>query len=138
MAATCSPPQTPSTMADTSISVEGSRTVVWLRGAHDSSSLGALTRSLAGAVSSDDTDVIIDLSGITSLSGSTVTVLVRLRDFLRDESRRLTIRAPSPAARSDIDWHDLVGFIEAERKLNPCTGHPVGTPPDPEERDVRL
>src|SRR5688572_23451043 len=73
-------------------------TVVWLRGEHDIATLGDVSEAVARAMAFDRADLVIDLSDVTFLSAATVGILMGARDILRQESRSLTLRAPSAAA----------------------------------------
>ena len=76
--------------------------VVWVRGAHDASTVVALCMTVARAVAFDDSDLVVDLSGVTFMDAATVAVLVRAEAFLRDRSRSLTLRSPSTHARGAL------------------------------------
>ena len=76
------------------------RTVVWLRGEHDVSTVAALSQTMARAIALDDGDLVVDLSGVDFMDAATVGVIVRARDFLELQSRSLTLRAPSTCAGS--------------------------------------
>ena len=56
-------------------------TVVCLDGEHDIATLPFLTDTLATAISADDTDVVIDLSGVTFISAATIDELIRGRNL---------------------------------------------------------
>lgn len=77
---------------------DADRSVVWIRGAHDVSTVEALGMTVARAIAFDDSDVVIDLSEVTSMDAATVTVMIRAEAFLRDRSRALTLRSPSTHA----------------------------------------
>jgi anti-anti-sigma factor len=75
-------------------------TVVWLQGEDDLSDVAALCETLAEAVSLTDAEhLILDLSGVESMSTATLTVILKTRDLLRRQSRSLVLRSPSVAAR---------------------------------------
>jgi anti-sigma B factor antagonist len=74
-------------------------TVVWIRGEQDASTLAALSETLAHAISLDDSDLVLDLSGVEFMSAATVGLLVRAREFLRSSSRSLQLQSPSNCAR---------------------------------------
>ena len=73
--------------------------VVWIRGEQDASTVAALSETLAYAISLDDSDLVLDLSGVEFMSAETVGVLVRAREFLRSSSRSLQVQSPSDCAR---------------------------------------
>ena len=79
------------------------RTVVWLRGEHDVSTVAALSETMARAIALDDADLVVDLSGVQFMGAATVGVIVRAREFLRLRSRSLALRSPSRCARRILD-----------------------------------
>jgi anti-anti-sigma factor len=93
------------------VSHEGDLTVVWLAGEHDMSTVRMLAETLAKAISRNDADLVVDLSEVTFLSAATVEELVRCRVFLRDHSRDLALRAPSPRAWRILEICGLTTLI---------------------------
>jgi anti-anti-sigma factor len=79
------------------------RTVVWLRGEHDVSTVAALSEVMARAIALDDADVVVDLSEVQFMGAATVGVIIRAREFLRLRSRFLVLRSPSECARRILD-----------------------------------
>jgi anti-anti-sigma factor len=79
------------------------RTVVWLRGEHDVSTVAALSETMARAIALDDADVVVDLSDVQFMAAATVRVIIRAREFLRLRSRFLVLRSPSECARRILD-----------------------------------
>jgi anti-anti-sigma factor len=79
------------------------RTVVWLRGEHDVSTVAALSETMARAIALDDADVVVDLSDVQFMGAATVGVIIRAREFLRLRSRSLVLRSPSERARRILD-----------------------------------
>jgi anti-anti-sigma factor len=73
-------------------------TVVWLWGEQDLATLAALSDTLARAVTSDDADVVVDLSDVLFMDAATLGTIVAARNQLRSQSRNLTLRAPSSSA----------------------------------------
>jgi anti-anti-sigma factor len=78
-------------------------TIVWLRGEHDIATDGALRRTLERAIALNDAAIVVDLGKVELLSASTMGVILAARDTLRNQSRSLTMRAPSPHVRRVID-----------------------------------
>jgi anti-anti-sigma factor len=72
--------------------------VVWLDGEEDIATVAILAGTLDEAVSADDRDLIVDLSGLTFLSTATVDELIRVRNILLRQDRNLSLRSPSPFA----------------------------------------
>lgn len=91
---------------------ESDRTVLWLRGDHDVATVGGLSEWVTDAIAADTDDVVVDLSGVTFMDGSTVGVLVRAHDLLRTCSRSLVVRSPSRCARRVLDVCGLSGLVE--------------------------
>jgi anti-sigma B factor antagonist len=91
---------------------DSDRTVVWLRGEHDVSTVAALSQTMARAIALDDGDLVIDLSGVDFMDAATVGVIVRARDFLELQSRSLTLRAPSKYAARVLDLCELADLRE--------------------------
>jgi anti-anti-sigma factor len=82
---------------------DAARTVVWLRGEHDVSSVAALSETMARAIALDDADLVVDLSDVQFMGAATVSVLVRARELLRTRSRSLLVRSPSRCARRVLE-----------------------------------
>jgi len=94
------------------LSREDGRTVVWLDGEHDVSTLLVLTDTLAGAISADDADLVVDLSEVTFIGAASFDELIRGRAILRQQSRTLTLRSPSRCARRLLDACGFSDLIE--------------------------
>jgi anti-sigma B factor antagonist len=88
--------------------------VVWLDGEHDIATVSALTDVLASAVSAGDTDLVVDLSGVTFIGAAPVGALIRSLDMLRLQSRTLTVRSPSTFARRVLDLCGFRGLVEPD------------------------
>ena len=86
--------------------------VVWLWGEHDISTDRALGLALAGAIALDGAGLIVDLSAVEFMGASTLGVIARAREILRQRSASLTVRCPSAFARRVISvcgLNDLLG-----------------------------
>jgi anti-anti-sigma factor len=94
-------------------------TVVWLRGEHDIATDGELRRILSRAIALNDASLVLDLSKLDLISGSTLGVIVTARKFLRQQSRSLTLRSPTAQVRR------IIGICGLDDLLGP----------GPEERD---
>ena len=104
-----------------------SRTVVWLSGEHDLSTVDALSQSLARAFALDDADVVLDLSGVQFMGAATIEVIVRAKDALDLRSRDLTLRSPSESAQRVVDLCGLADLVEASSAdAQPLVGTNVG------------
>ena len=102
----------PSDELITRVSRSAAATVVWIRGQQDASTVAALSETLAHAISLDDSDLVVDLSGVDFMSSATVGVLVRAREFLRSLSRSLQVQSPSTCARRILALCDLDDLLD--------------------------
>ena len=86
--------------------------VVWLWGEHDLSTDSVLWLTLARAIDIGSAGVIIDLSAVEFMGASTLGVIARARELLRQRSASLTVRSPSAFVRRVISvcgLNDLLG-----------------------------
>jgi len=86
-------------------------TIIWLRGEHDIATDGALRRTLERAIALNDAAIVVDLSKVELMSASTIGVILAARDVLRQQSRSLTMRAPSPHVRRVISLCGLQNLL---------------------------
>ncbi len=93
---------------------DGGRTVVWLDGEHDIATVPALTGALKRAISADDTDLVVDLSGVTFIGVAPIEALIRSLERLRLQSRTLSVRSPSTFARRVLDLCGFRGLVEPD------------------------
>lgn len=91
---------------------DAGRTVVWLRGSYDQSSVTALAELMARAIAIDNGDLVVDLNQVQFLDAASVDVLVRVHEFLGLRSRSLVLRSPSKSARVVLDECDLTDRFE--------------------------
>lgn len=91
------------------------RTVLWLTGEHDIATAASLAASIVEAVQLDDSDLLIDLSGVAFMDASIVGVIVGGRNRLRSRARSLALRAPSPPALRVLELCGLAELVERER-----------------------
>ncbi len=96
-----------------------SELVVWLRGEYDASNQGALCLTLAHAIALGGPGLVLDLAEVRAISPSTLAVIVRAREFLRQRSAWLTVRSPSARARRLIDACGLNDLLGPEAKAAP-------------------
>jgi anti-anti-sigma factor len=102
---------------------DAAHTVVWLRGEHDISTVGALSETLARAIARD-ADVVVDLSEVDFMGAATVGVIIRAGELLGLRSRSLAVRSPSRCARRILDLCGRAGLLDP-RSVD--TGHLTGT-----------
>jgi len=88
------------------------RNVVWVVGEHDIATVTNLSVSIAQAAGLDDSDVVVDLSGVTFMDASTIGALVASHNRLRVRSHSLSVRAPSPLARRLLNMCELAFLID--------------------------
>ena len=99
------------------------RTVVWLWGEQDVSTVDALSETLAGAMAIDDCDLVVDLSEVQFMGAATIGVLVRARELLQMRSRSLVLRSPSRCARRILDLCGQGDLLDPRRvDATPATG----------------
>ena len=86
--------------------------VVWLRGQHDASTESALCLTLARAIALRGPGLVLDLTEVPVMSPSTLALIARAREYLRQRSASLTVRSPTAPVRRLIDacgLNDLLG-----------------------------
>jgi anti-sigma B factor antagonist len=91
-------------------------TIIWLRGEHDIATDADLRRTLARAISLNNAAIVVDLSKVELMSASTLGVIVAAWNDLRQQSRSLTMRAPSPHVRRVISICGLHNLLSAEER----------------------
>lgn len=100
-------------------------------GEHDQGTVGLLLGAMAEAVATDDLDVMVDLSDVAFMDGSTVGALDRGRALLADRDRNLTVQSPTPFQRRLLQICDLADLIEptraGERSQEPGAATPLET-----------
>jgi anti-sigma B factor antagonist len=94
------------------VSRDGDRTILWMHGEYDASSMIVLADELARLISADDSDLVVDLSGVTFIGSAPIAMLVRGRSILRRQSRTLTFRSPSRCARRVLELCKLADVVE--------------------------
>jgi hypothetical protein len=66
---------------------------------------------LARAIAVDSAGLVLDLSEVEFISPSTLGIIVRAREFLRQRSASLTVLAPSAPARRSMDACGLTDLL---------------------------
>src|SRR5687768_658417 len=94
---------------------DAARTVVWLRGEHDVSTVAALSETMARAIARDDADLVVDLSEVQFMGAATVGVIVRAQELLGLRSRSLALRSPSRCARRILDLCGHADLLDHRR-----------------------
>jgi anti-anti-sigma factor len=87
-------------------------TRVWLTGEHDSSTARALWQSLAAAIAVNQADLVVDLSEVKFMDAAIVRVLIRARECLDQQSRKLVLQAPSRRAWRVLELCGLTAMVE--------------------------
>jgi anti-anti-sigma factor len=98
---------------------DADHSVVWVRGAHDASTVAALCVTVARAIAFEDADLVIDLSEVTFMDATAVEVMVRAEAFLRDRSRSLTLRSPSTHAWRVLGVAGLAELVDPRPRTGP-------------------
>jgi anti-anti-sigma factor len=93
---------------------EARPSIIWLRGEHDIATDGDLRRTLARAIAHNNAAIVVDLSKVEFISASTLGVIVAAWNSLRQESRSLTMRSPSPHVRRVIGICGLQNLLSSE------------------------
>lgn len=83
---------------DVSVLMEGSTTVVILRGEADIATLPVVVEVLAGVIADHDGDVIVDLEQTAFIDTGALRAVLRARQVLLGDGRGLTLRSPSQIA----------------------------------------
>jgi anti-anti-sigma factor len=94
------------------VSRDGERNVVWLFGEQDIATVHVLAETLMTTSALDDTDVVVDLSEASFIDAATVGALLRSHNALKQQSRNLTLRAPSKVARRLLDICGLADLVD--------------------------
>lgn len=92
--------------------MDAGHTVVWLQGEHDISTEAALSETMARAIALDDADLVVDLSGVQFIGASTIGVIIRTRNVLRDQSRSLMLRSPPRCALLVLELCGLTDLLD--------------------------
>lgn len=96
------------------LSRDGERNVLWLEGEHDKATVAALTEALRTIAALDDADIVVDLSEVSFLDAATLGTFIRARNSLQEQSRTLTLRAPSKATRRVLDICRLADLVDQD------------------------
>ncbi len=95
------------------IEFDGDPILLRMRGEHDSSTVGVVSRGLALAIDATEGDVMIDLGGVSFMDASTIGCLARGEDLLQKCDRSLSVRCPSAIQRKLLEICQLAYLIEA-------------------------
>ncbi len=102
--------------------------VVWLRGEHDIATDAALCLTLARAIAPDSAGLVLDLSGVEFMGASTLGVIVRARELLRQWSASLTVRSPAAFVRRVISVCGLDDLLYGSPEVaGAVTGEALGS-----------
>jgi anti-anti-sigma factor len=89
------------------------RSNVYLNGEYDLTTVAALSQTMIRALAVDGGDLVVDLSGVQFMDAATIGVLIRVRQKLRFQSRSLTLRAPSTAAKRVLGLCGLTDMLDS-------------------------
>lgn len=90
----------------------GASTVLAAVGEFDAATVSTFSAVIDRAVMDDLNSVVLDLSGVTFMGAAMMNAIVLSRGALRDRSRSLTVREPSPIARRVLQLCDCADWIE--------------------------
>lgn len=76
----------------TSASSDVDTTVVSLCGEHDLTTAHSLSAAIASAAAVDDTDLVLDLSGVQFMDSTTIVVILRGKSLLETRGHTMTVR----------------------------------------------
>jgi anti-anti-sigma factor len=76
-------------------------------GEYDRGTVPALSAMFSSAIAGDDADLVVDLSEVSFMDASTISVIIRARTFLSVHGRLLRLRDPSKCARRLLTVCDL-------------------------------
>jgi anti-anti-sigma factor len=96
-----------------SASRDADMTVVSLCGEHDLATAHSLAAAIATAAAVDDTDLVLDLSGVQFMDSTTIVAILRGKSLLATRGRTVTVRDPSRPARYVLGLCDLGYIVEA-------------------------
>ena len=91
---------------------DGDTAVVWLCGEHDLATAHSLAAAIATAAGVDDTDLVLDLSGVQFMDSTTIVAILRGKSLLATRGRTMTVRDPSRPARYVLGLCDLGYIVE--------------------------
>lgn len=94
-------------------STEDGHRILFLEGRLDHASTAELEAAIFQHASGAVSTVIVDLSGIDYLSGAALRVFEAGADRLSKNGGRLSLRAPSVAARLALDLAGLIGLVDS-------------------------
>lgn len=102
--------------------------VLLLAGELDIDSAPQLTDALSGLLADGPTDVVLDLSALTFLDSTGLSVLIRAQKRLDENDRRLVIRAARPPQVKLFETTRLTSFLNVEIEQTIPTGGAPATP----------
>ena len=108
-----------SALATPVVRVEGTRTVVALRGEADFSTRPFMSDVLSRVIALRAGDVVIDLAEVKFIDTATVRVLAVGQQLLDRRGRKLTFRSPSRLAARVLHSFGLTDLIEARQGAQP-------------------
>jgi anti-anti-sigma factor len=101
------------------VSVEGSSTVLALRGVGDLATLPVLLHAMARVIAENHGDVIVDLAETEFLDTASVRIAGRASQYLHDRGRHLTIRSASRQAVMVLAAFGLSHLCDAHEMSSP-------------------
>ena len=87
-------------------------TVVELGGELDAAALNMLVETFDDAITRDNSDIVVDLTGVKFLGAGWIGTLVRSRARLEAQNRALTLRAPPQVVERLLELCGLTYLID--------------------------
>ena len=103
----------------TSISVEQATAILFVEGRLGHATTAELETVVGQLLATAPTDVIIDLSGVDYLSSAALKVFEALSERQSEGGGRLTLRAPSVAARLALELSGLLALVDSATRNLP-------------------
>lgn len=111
----------PSVPLEVTVRIDGTHTVLEVRGEVDLASAPTLGACLDQAVAEPSRSVILDLAGVSFLDSTGVNTVVRANNALVMSERQLIVRNPRPAVRQVFEITGVVGHVLVEPGRDPAS-----------------
>jgi len=101
--------------------------VLWLASDQDGGTTGDLASALADAIADamalDEPSVVLDLSGVHSISAATIRVMMAAKKQLADHGCSLVLHGPPPFVRKVFDVCGLSDLLDADSSAGRTPDH---------------
>lgn len=92
--------------------------ILSLNGEYDPANTPQLRESIEALIQQSRGDLVLDMSGVTFMDASMIRVLVTTRALLEMQSRRLTVRRPSPCTIRLLTICGMSSLVEGDHVQN--------------------